>query len=124
MLSAIDTQAPTACILDPCCGEGAALAELKHHLKQAGCDALAYGVEYDQERAWHAKSMLDTVAHADIHDMAIKTRQFGCLFLNPPYGDLVSDRASLSDHERGRKRLKRSFTSAPIPWLAFEGCWY
>ena len=42
-------------ILDPCCGEGVALAECKHHL---GADRTeAFGVEYDEERAWHAKGI-------------------------------------------------------------------
>ncbi|NJO23850.1 MAG: phosphatidylserine decarboxylase [Sphingomonadales bacterium] len=49
---------------------------------------------------------LDTVAHASIHDMAIKTRQFGCVLLNPPYGDLVTDKAGLSNKEVGSGRLR------------------
>ena len=90
ILQAVDAT-HTVAILDPCCGEGVALAEIKRALAGKGAQVQAYGVEYDVERAWHAKSMLDVVAHADIHDMAIRVRQFGLLFLNPPYGDLVSD---------------------------------
>jgi hypothetical protein len=121
VLNALDTDADQICILDPCCGEGAALADVKHHLSQSGSQVQAYGVEYDQERAWHAKSILDMVAHASIDDMAIKPRQFGCLFLNPPYGDLVSDHAKLSDAVTGKKRLEKEFYKRSHPWLAFDG---
>ena len=120
-LQAIDTSADSVALLDPCCGEGVALAELKHHLQEAGAAVQAYGVEYDAERAWHAKQMLDVVAHADVHDMAIKTRQFGVLFLNPPYGDLVADTAALDAASGGRKRLEKVFFRRAHPWLAVDG---
>jgi hypothetical protein len=120
-LQAIDTTAATVAILDPCCGEGVALAELAHHLTEAGSMVQSYGVEYDSERAWHAKQMLDVVAHADIHDMAIKVRQFGALFLNPPYGDLVADSAALDKATGGRKRLEKEFFRRAHPWLAIDG---
>lgn len=122
ILQALDSTAVQTTILDPCCGEGVALAELKHHLTSAGTAVSAYGVEYEAERAWHAKQLLDVVAHADIHDMAIKVRQFGALFLNPPYGDLVADKGSLSDEGgSGRKRLEKLFYRRAHPWLAFDG---
>lgn len=121
ILAAVNTEAEHCVILDPCCGEGAALAELKHHLSVDGAAVAAYGIEYDHDRAWNAKSMLDQVAHADIHDMAIKVRQFGLLFLNPPYGDLVGDKAALSDASHGRKRLEKEFYKRAHHWLAFDG---
>lgn len=110
-------------ILDTCCGEGVALAELANHLREQGLTVpvASYGVEYDAERAWHAKQLLDTVAHADYNDMAIKPRQFGCLFLNPPYGDLVADQGSLSERHKGRKRFEKEFYKRSHPWLGFEG---
>jgi tRNA1(Val) A37 N6-methylase TrmN6 len=120
-LQAIDTNAENVAILDPCCGEGVALAELEHSLSETGATVQAYGVEYDAERAWHAKQMLDVVAHADVHDMAIKPRQFGALFLNPPYGDLVADKAELDAASGGRKRLEKVFFRRSHPWLAMDG---
>lgn len=121
LLHAVDTAASNVAILDPCCGEGSALAEFKQHLNEAGASVKAYGVEYDSERAWHAKQLLDVVAHADVHDMAIKPRQFGLLFLNPPYGDLVTDQAALDLATAGRQRLEKIFFRRAHPWLAFDG---
>lgn len=116
-LQALDTNASKVMILDPCCGEGVALAECKHHLAEMGASVSAYGIEYDKERAWHAKQLLDVVAHSDIHDMAIKTRQFGLLFLNPPYGDMTSD----SIQGQARRRFEKVFFQKANPWLAFGG---
>jgi hypothetical protein len=120
-LGALDGSGQHIAALDPCCGEGTALAEVKHYLTQAGANVQAYGVEYDAERAWHAKTLLNTVAHSDVHDMTVKARSFGLLFLNPPYGDLVSDKAQLSATSGGRKRLEKIFFQRCHPWLAIEG---
>lgn len=121
LLQAIDAPADRLAILDPCCGEGAALADFKAHLVQLGSEPLAYGVEYHAERAVNARQWLDMVAHADIADMAIKPRQFGALFLNPPYGDMVGDQAQLDVAAGGRKRLEKHFFRLAHPWLAHEG---
>jgi len=104
-------------ILDPCCGEGAALAEVQNHLKEQGSLPQSFGVEYDAERAHNARQWLDLVAHADIAEMAIKVRQFGLLFLNPPYGDMMSDQAQLDVAGGGRKRLEKHFYRLAHPWL-------
>ena len=120
-LSALDLGGVNLSILDPCCGEGTALAEVKHHLTEAGAVVQAYGVEYNAERAWHAKTLLDVVAHSDVNDMMIKARSFGLLFLNPPYGDLVADKAGLSESTIGKKRLEKVFFNRTHPWLAFDG---
>lgn len=107
-------------ILDPCCGEGTALAECRHHL---GSDRTeSFGVEYDEERAWHAKTILDRCIHGDTQDCIIGRRQFGLLWLNPPYGDLVADKAQTSNYKgKGRPRLEKLFYSLAQPWLAFGG---
>ena len=62
-------------VLDPCAGEGVALAEVKARL--GGDRAEAYGVEYDRERAWHAKGLLDRCIHGDFQDCLVGKRQFG-----------------------------------------------
>jgi hypothetical protein len=120
-LTLADPERPVR-LLDPCCGEGAALHDLKRALREQSHtpDALrALGIEYDLDRAWHAKEVLDTVAHTDIHDMFITARSVGLLFLNPPYGDVVSDKAQTG--ERQPNRLEKVFYQKTVPWLAFGG---
>jgi tRNA1(Val) A37 N6-methylase TrmN6 len=96
--------------LDPCCGEGFALSILADQLRESGAKPQCFGVELDEERAWHAKTLLSTVAHADIHDVRITERSFGLLFLNPPYGDLIADQESTGDgKEGGRQRHEKIF---------------
>ena len=106
-------------ILDPCCGEGVALAEVKHHLDAER--TTAYGVEYDEERAWHAKTLLDHCIHGDLQDCVIGRRQFGLLWLNPPYGDLVTDRQGVATSQNGRKRLEKLFYQRCHPDLQYGG---
>ncbi len=96
-------------LLDPCCGEGSALMFLQEALQAAGAAAHSFGVDVDEERAWHAKSVLGTVAHADIHDVRITERSMGLLFLNPPYGDLVTDQVRSGDLKQGRERHEKVF---------------
>lgn len=124
IIGALDVAEPeqSVRVLDPCCGEGAALHEVRDALAElltADARAIAYGIEYDRERAWHAKGVLDTVAHADVHDMFMTARSTGLLFLNPPYGDVVSDKAGTGDDRTNR--LEKVFYHKTIPWLAFGG---
>lgn len=103
-------------LLDPCCGTGAALADIAHGLSDLPTsrhlvDTL--GVEFDPERAWQSKKLLTRVLHADIHDVVVKPRSVSLLFLNPPYGFGVSDAANLDrnnlDAKEKAERLERTF---------------
>lgn len=107
--SAVDAPPELIRIIDPCCGEGAALLAMSKHLQSCGAVVNSYGVELDEERAWHAKSVLGTVAHADVHEVRITDRSFGFLFLNPPYGDLVADAVGSGDRQQGRLRHEKIF---------------
>lgn len=106
-------------IIDPCAGEGTALAECQQHLDPSRVHSFA--IEYDEERAWHAKSLLDHCIHGDLQDCLIAQRQFGLLFLNPPYGDMVADKAGLSRHEGGKQRLEKLFYQKSNSMLQFGG---
>jgi Uncharacterised methyltransferase family (DUF6094) len=131
ILNALDVpesaEAKSLYLLDPCCGEGLALNEIKHHLSslgsESGVDVKSYGIEYDHERAHAARSILDVAAHCDVNDMSIKAKSFGLLFLNPPYGDMVKDKAGLSElHDAGgRERLEKMFYQKTVPWLMPDG---
>lgn len=109
IVTALDVSGPLARVIDPCCGEGAALLHVASALQELGADVHSYGADVDEERAWHAKGVLGTVAHADIHDVRISERSMGLLFLNPPYGDLVADQAQTVDKKRGRERHEKVF---------------
>ena len=125
-------------LLDPCCGEGAALADVRHGLLEAAraesndgelakvpaIDIEALGVEFDKERAWHAKQVLGRVIHADFHDVVVKARSIGLLFLNPPYGFGVADQANgkAGDAQAEKaERLERTFLYKSTPLLATGG---
>ncbi|RCW66236.1 DUF6094 domain-containing protein [Pseudorhodoferax soli] len=122
-------------LLDPCCGEGTALADVRHGLLHTAgtaddepasrtIDIEALGVEFDRERAWHAKQVLGRVIHADFHDVVIKARSIGLLFLSPPYGFGVADQANGkagdADAEKA-ERLERTFLFKSTPLLANGG---
>ena len=75
-------------ILDPCCGEGAALHAIAEHIKDRGrLQVASYGVELNQERSRIAATLLDNVMQADLFFTSIANDSFGLLFLNPPYDD-------------------------------------
>lgn len=120
----LQTLAPTASgrmrICDPCAGEGVALAETAHALGRDLVEACA--VEYDRGRAAHARTLLDRVLHSDLFDTMISRQSFGLLWLNPPYGDLVSDHSGASQYQgSGRRRLEKAFYQRCLPLLQYGG---
>lgn len=107
-------------ILDPCAGEGVALAECQQHLGTERVESLA--VEYQAERAAQAKQLLDRCIQGDFQDTLITPRSCGLLWLNPPYGDLVSDKAQTGDRaEHGRQRLEKLFFQQAVKLLQYGG---
>ena len=93
-------------IFDPTAGEGIALAECKAHL---GAEhTRSYGIEIDEERAYHAKTLLDDCIHGNLMDCVMDRHSFGLLFFNPPYGDLSTDQTGESVRTMGRERLEKS----------------
>jgi hypothetical protein len=78
------------CALDPCCGEGEALAALA-----AGEKVETFGIELDAARAKEAKPRLMHVVHASFDQVDISPEGFGLLWLNPPYDDEEGERKEL-----------------------------
>ena len=107
-------------ILDPCCGQGDALQALSEHLGKT-TNRVAYGVEFDAERAYQAKEKLDHCIHADINDCVIGSRQFSLLFLNPPYGGRVTDHCHVDNDDQTHSRLEKVFYQRCYTSLAFGG---
>lgn len=117
-LRALKPSSHAMCIIDPCAGEGVALAETAHALGRTR--VIAYAVEYDLERAAHARTLLDRCLHSDLMDMVISRQAFGLLWLNPPYGDLLRD-ASGGQEFHGRARLEKLFYQRALPLLQYGG---
>lgn len=107
-------------IIDPCAGEGVAIAEAAHAL---GRDLVtAYAVEYDAERAGHARGLVDHCIHGDLMDTLITRQSFGLMWLNPPYGDLPKDDNGIQRHQiQGRPRLEKVFYQRTLPLLQYGG---
>lgn len=73
-------------MIDPCCGEGDALATVAEALSKPGLPPVStYGVELSQERAKSAAQKLQNVMQADLFYTSIANDRFSLLFLNPPY---------------------------------------
>lgn len=120
ILPMLDVADARARLLDPCCGEGVALAEIARQLRDSGATVQACGIEYDAERAWHAKGLLDTCVHADMNDVFVSPRSVGLLFLNPPYGDALRDQAQIGESDRA-SRIETAFVRRTMGYLAFGG---
>ncbi|MDR3214555.1 MAG: DUF6094 domain-containing protein [Azoarcus sp.] len=108
------------CILDPCAGEGVAIAEAAHALGRG--EVKAFAVEYDAERARHARPLVDRCIHGDLMDTLISRQSFGLLWLNPPYGDLSKDaNGNIGYQGQGRARLEKLFYQKTLPLLQYGG---
>jgi len=108
------------CIIDPCAGEGVAVAEAAHVLGREQVQAFA--VEYDAERAAHARKLVDRCIHGDLMDTLISRQNFGLLWLNPPYGDLAKDaNGNVGYQGQGRARLEKLFYQKALPLLQYGG---
>ena len=120
---ALAALAPTdgpMCILDPCAGEGVAIAEAAHALGRE--QVKAFAVEYDAERAQHARQLVDRCIHGDLMDTLISRQTFGLLWLNPPYGDLTKDaNGNIGYQGQGRARLEKLFYQRALPLLQYGG---
>ncbi len=102
--------------IDPCCGEGHALRFLRDQfLHPMHC----YGVELDKNRAAIAQTQLDNVLNVNTFDCIVSANSMSFLFLNPPYGDVVTDH--LGKTEKGMNRLEVQFTRRCLVMLKREG---
>lgn len=106
-------------LIDPCAGEGVAIAECAHWLGRHQSDV--YAIEYDHERAEHCRTLVDRTLRSDFLDTMVSKQSFGLLFLNPPYGDLPSQYSEDLYTGTGRKRLEKLFYQKTYPLLQYGG---
>lgn len=121
LLAMLEVKPGLVRLIDPCCGEGIALAECANHLRTLNITTFSAGIEYERERALNAKTLLDHVVHADIQDCVVSSGQFNLLWLNPPYGDRITDQVYRDGASAGRDRLEKYFLSRALPMLQFGG---
>ncbi len=131
-------------VVDPCCGEGHALACLTTFLKDLPNPAApvtqgaavqttapnrkihAFGLEYDKERYGHASARkeLERVDCADIQNVMFSMQQYGLVYLNPPYGDMLTDKAGTGEANQvdGKaKRMEYYFLERMVPTVQTDG---
>jgi hypothetical protein len=96
------------CALDPCCGEGDALAGLV-----GDTNAVTYGVELDHQRAEESKRRLHHALRCGIEETRIQQCSCSLLLLNPPYDELT-----LQEEENTKtERQERAFLRMTLPYL-------
>ena len=95
--------------LDPCAGEGKALAVITEGTRGQRC-----GIELDAYRAEEVKQRLDQVIYGDCFDVECKVESLSCALLNPPY-DTTADGAGLG------QRLEALFLQHTYRWLKPDG---
>src|ERR1700746_3821691 len=66
-------------VLDPCAGEGRAMAMIT-----ASSKAVRYGIELDSYRAEAAAKVLDHVVQGDALNTHCRVESFGLIYANPP----------------------------------------
>ncbi len=104
--------APTAKpwrLLDPCCGAGAAAAQLAAAL---GGSVQTWGAELSPQRAAQAAQVLDKVQATAWQATRITQKSVSLLWLNPPYD---------SDLDGNHKRLEIEFLRLSLNTLVYGG---
>ena len=98
-------------ILDPCCGEGEAVARLAWRMEERGVGPIeTYGVELHRDRAEVASGMLHHSLASDLFMTSIANGVFGLLYLNPPY-----------DYDEEERRVEHRFLTHCTRYLAEDG---
>jgi 16S rRNA G966 N2-methylase RsmD len=95
-------------VLDPCIGEGVALAEISREAR-----AIRYGIELDAQRAALARSSADEVIHGNSFDVQCAVESFSLIYLNPPYDFEIGEDKS--------QRMERLFLEHVYRWLKRSG---
>nr|BBH92270.1 hypothetical protein KTA_04690 [Thermogemmatispora argillosa] len=110
----------SARLLDPCAGDGRALALLAQRLKarfqqdygeEAYCSLSTWGIEIQTSLARQARSRLDRVLHGNFFQTTLSWAGWQLVYLNPPYD---------WDQTSG-KRLESAFLQRATRLLCTEG---
>ena len=93
-----------SCALDPCVGDGAALAEIA-----SDKNVSRYGIELDAGRADQARTKEIEVIQGNCFDVQCPMESFSLIYLNPPYDFEISEERS--------QRMEKLFLEHVYRWL-------
>jgi hypothetical protein len=96
-------------LLDPCCGEGVAAAQVA---TAVGGQVLTWGVELSPKRATRASQVLDKVLNTAWQATRLSKASVSLLWLNPPYDH---------DLDGEHRRLEIEFLRAALASLVYDG---
>jgi len=91
--------------LDPCAGEGKALAAITDGTRGQRC-----GIELDANRAGEAQKCLDRVVYGDCFDVDCRVESCSLIYENPPFDVVASD-------DGPSQRLEALFLQRTYRWL-------
>ena len=91
--------------LDPCAGEGRALAAITDGTRGQRC-----GIELDANRAGEAQTRLDHVVYGDCFDVDCRVESCSLIYENPPFDVVASD-------DGPSQRLEALFLQRTYRWL-------
>lgn len=94
--------------LDPCAGEGRAMATIT-----ASSKAVRFGIELDSYRAEAAAKVLDNVIQGDALNAHSRVESFALIYANPPFDDEFG--------ESGNRRFEVLFLAHVARWLVPGG---
>ena len=100
-------------ILDPCAGEGGALASIAQATRNPmhpEWKTTTFGVELNTRRAASAETLLDRTLASDLFNTSIANGMFSGLLLNPPY-----------DNNPDKKRTEHAFLVHCTRYLMADG---
>lgn len=95
--------------LDPCAGEGKALAVITEGIQRQRC-----GIELDAYRAEQATTRLNHVIYGDCFDVDCRVESLSLLHLNPPYSNVPHE-------DSAAQRLEELFLQRTYRWLKPSG---
>ena len=106
------------CILDPCAGEGVAIAEAAHALGRE--QTKAFAVEFDA-RARHARGLVDHCLHADLMDTMVSSGRSGCSGSTRRMATCPGRRQTSAIKVRDVARLEKLFYQRSLSLLQYGG---
>ncbi len=109
-LGLADVQSNLVRVLDPCCGQGEALARLA---KRLGGKTTTFGIELSPQRAAEAEERLDQVLNSGFENAVLTEETFSMNFLNPPYDG--------EEMAGGGERMEYTFLSSSTKLLVRGG---